>query len=304
MNNLPLISVIIPTFNRADQTLNAINSVLKQTLLIDSPGSVELIVVDDGSSCNTGEIKSLLESSNGIFIRQENLGVSSARNRGVSLAKAPLIAFLDSDDQWLPEKLAVQLAVHENAVISHCNEVWIRRGKRVNPKLIHAKAKGNAFERCLELCCISPSAVMLEKQAFLKAGCFDEQLRVCEDYDLWVRLSSCNEIELIEVALVVKHGGHEDQLSASEPAMDRFRVFSLIKNYLECNFDSSQEDLLQKVLKNKIEVLLAGALKRKNQRTIGLFSMLDSIDTSDKKSLLAVFEKVKDKLLDTKIYCS
>ena len=160
------VSVVIPTFNREARLSAAIRSVLNQSL---TPS--EIIVVDDGSTDATENIiKSFSEVR---YIHQENQGVSQARNHGIRLAEHEWIAFLDSDDEWLPRKLERQWRALDSQPqyrFCHTDEIWIRRGKRVNPKKIHQKYGGWIYHRCLPLCIISPSSVMVNYQIFDNVG--------------------------------------------------------------------------------------------------------------------------------------
>jgi len=221
------VSIIIPVFNRALKVSRAISSVLYQTFT-----DYEIIVVDDGSTDGTRE--ALRQFGNKIsFIRhQSNLGVSAARNTGIKGSDAPLVAFLDSDDYWLPEKLGAQISFfksHPEAMISQTEEIWIRNGRYANPKTRHLKPSGDVFEPSLKLCLISPSAVMLRRSLLEEIGLFDEDLPVCEDYDLWLRIGCRYPVHLINEKLIVKEGGHPDQLSSRYKGMDRFRIKALIK---------------------------------------------------------------------------
>jgi glycosyltransferase involved in cell wall biosynthesis len=221
----PQVSVIIPTYNRGWVIREAIDSVLAQDFT-----DFELIVVDDGSTDDTGRI---LDSygQDLTVLQQPNRGVSAARNQGVGAAAGQLIAFLDSDDLWLPRKLSVQVdffSSHPDAMINQTEEIWIRNGVRVNPKTRHQKFSGLIFERSLELCLVSPSAVMMRRSLFDQVGLFDEDLPACEDYDLWLRISWRFPVHLIETPLIIKRGGHADQLSKA-PGLDKFRIQSLQK---------------------------------------------------------------------------
>lgn len=269
---MPEVSVIIPTYNREQQTLRAVRSVLQQLGV-----SFELVVVDDGSTEPTSSLKEFVESAGHVFIRQENSGVAAARNRGVEASSAPYLTFLDSDDEWLEGKLEKQVSFHRNnplVEISQTEEIWIRKHRRVNPKLRHKKPQGEFFEVALELCCISPSSVFLSRKLYREMGGFDERFRVCEDYDLWLRIALRHEVGLIEEFLVKKYGGHSDQLSRSEVAIDRFRVFSMLKLLEGEKLSGRQRELLRSELRQKITVLSMGAKKHGNQE---LLSMLESL---------------------------
>ena len=254
---MPTVSVIIPTHNRASSLKEAIDSVLAQ----DSH-DFEIIVVDDGSTDNSVEI---LESYEQIcVVRQNHKGVSRARNAGIALAAGRLITFLDSDDLWLPGKLSAQVAffnTHPDAMICQTGETWIRNGIRVNPKKRHKKHSGMIFERCVELCIVSPSAVMMRRCLFEKIGRFDETLPVCEDYDLWLRVACRFPIYFIDVPLVIKRGGHPDQLSGRH-CMDRFRIYALRKILKSDVLNPSQYSAAVAALKKKCTIHGAGCLKR------------------------------------------
>ena len=220
----PLVSVVIPTYNRGWCLNEAVDSVLAQ-----SYARYELIVVDDGSTDDTG--KRLSRYHDITVITQPNRGVSAARNRGIASSQGDLIAFLDSDDFWLPEKLTIQVAFFQanpEALVCQTQETWIRNGRQIYPKNRHLKPSGSFFERSLGLCLVSPSAVMLRQSLFETVGVFDEGLPACEDYDLWLRVGAGIPIFLIDKALVVKRGGHADQLS-SHAGLDRYRIQSIKK---------------------------------------------------------------------------
>jgi glycosyltransferase involved in cell wall biosynthesis len=254
------ISVIIATWNRAPRLVAALDSVYRQTL-----PPHEIILVDDGSDDGTRELVSGRYA--GVrYHYQENRGVSSARNTGIRMATGDWIALLDSDDAWLPRKLEWQrLAVQRQPAfrICHTNEIWIRNGKRVNPMKKHAKQGGRIFRHCLPRCVISPSAVLIHREVLAHRR-FDETLPACEDYELWLHLCAAHPVLYLEEPLVIKHGGHHDQLSRRYWGMDRFRVRALEK--LIRSADLSKEDLCAalQVLLDKIAIIHRGAVKRGN----------------------------------------
>lgn len=263
-----MISVIVPTYNRAHQLPRTLDSILCQSC---SPK--EIIVVDDGS---TDETLALMTSEYPeiVFIQQQNTGVSSARNVGIKRASGDWIAFLDSDDEWLPEKLEIQMkALYENPEIKicHTNEIWIRNGKRVNPKKKHEKFGGWIFQKCLPLCCISPSSVIIHKSIFKEIGLFDYSLPVCEDYDLWLRITARNPVLYVEEPFLIKYGGHEDQLSKKYWGMDRFRIKSLEKIISSRVLSELDENAAKKMLMEKIYIFIQGAQKRGNIKEVKKF---------------------------------
>ncbi len=247
------ISVIIPVYNREGFISRAINSVLNQTYKVD-----EIIVVDDGSDDNTLEILKNFGYKIRVIV-QKNSGVSSARNRGIKNSSFDWITFLDSDDEWHKDKIKEQVEFHKNnqdILLSHTQELWIRNGKKINQKSHHKKFSGFCFEENLDFCHIAPSSVMMRKDLFEKIGYFDEDLVVCEDYDLWLRVLRKYPIGLVEKELVTKYAGHENQLSFSYEAMDRFRVNALLKH-------DDLKIVQDKILK-KCAILINGAKKRNN----------------------------------------
>jgi len=254
----PLVSVIISTYNRWPMVGAAVESVLAQNWR-----DFELLVVDDGSTDATSTELAKFGSQLRYF-KQNRSGVSAARNSGVRLSRGRLIAFLDSDDLWQSDKLKIQVRFMESSPevqICQTDEIWIRHGVRVNPQIKHRKATGDIFARSLELCLVSPSAVMMTRTLFDRSGGFDESLPVCEDYDLWLRIAQDHPVPLIELPLVVKHGGHADQLSHSIWGMDRYRVIALQK-LLRSGIVGERRAAVLRVLQNKVAVLAQGARKR------------------------------------------
>ena len=256
-----MISVIIPTYNRAHLLPRSLDSILSQSCYPN-----EIIVVDDGSNDDTSALMTSVYPEIA-FIQQLNIGVSCARNVGIKSASGDWIAFLDSDDEWFPEKLEVQMnALYKNPElkICHTNEIWIRNGTRVNPKKKHKKFGGWIFQKCLPLCCISPSSVIIHKSIFNEIGLFDDSLLVCEDYDLWLRITARNPVLYIEKPLLRKYGGHNDQLSRKYWGMDRFRIKSLEKIIYSKELSESDENAAKKMLTKKIHIFIQGAKKRGN----------------------------------------
>jgi glycosyltransferase involved in cell wall biosynthesis len=273
---MPKVSVIIPTYNRAPWIGHAVSSVLNQTYQ-----DLEIIVVDDGSTDGTAGLLSNYGNNIRSLKHTRNRGVSAARNTGIRESAGPLIAFLDSDDRWLPEKLAVQVRFFQDnpdAVACQSEEIWMRNGRRVNPGKRHLKPSGAIFEPSLRLCLVSPSAVMLRRSLLEEVGLFDEDLPACEDYDLWLRISSRHPVYLIREYLVVKTGGHADQLSARFRGMDRFRIKALVKLIRGGTLDDPQLRAALKELHRKCRIYGEGCLKRGRTEEGNLFlSLPDSI---------------------------
>ncbi len=253
------ISVVIPTHDRRRLLPRALASVRGQSL---APRQV--VVVDDGSTDGTSEMlrRDFPEVT---LLEQQQYGVSAARNRGIEHCAGDWIAFLDSDDEWHPRKLERQQAAlgdHPEALLCHTDEIWMRRGTRVNQKKRHAKRGGSIFEHCLPLCCISPSSVLVHRSVFGVVGLFDTSLPACEDYDLWLRITCRYPVLYVDEPLVVKHGGHADQLSRRHWGMDRFRIHALEKILADDVLSPRQRAAAAATLAAKIRVYGNGAAKR------------------------------------------
>jgi glycosyltransferase involved in cell wall biosynthesis len=258
-----MISVIIPTFNRAKFVVDAVRSVLDQKGVA---GHLEIIVVDDGSTDNTGEAIAALPGKIG-YVRSERAGVSAARNLGISLSRGEWIAFLDSDDLWLPGKLRAQtkfFSDHPDALLCQTGEIWVRNGRRINPRKYHEKPQGYCFTLLLERCLVSPSAVVVHRRLFDLVGLFDESLPACEDYDLWLRIGCRFPIGLVEKPFVIKRGGHSDQLSATIANLDKYRIEAIVKLLRTAPLDADQRIAAEKMLEKKRRIYCDGCLKRGN----------------------------------------
>ena len=255
--NPPLVSVIIPTFNRGYCVAESIRSVLAQ-------GELELIVVNDGSKDTT--VKELASFPTIQVINlTENHGVSYARNKGLERARGSLICFLDSDDLWEEGKLKAQvqwMQLHPECMAVYTDEIWIRNGVRVNPMKKHQKYSGDIFRQCLPLCIVSPSSVMLRKSVLDEVGGFDELMPVCEDYDLWLRIAARYPFKFLKEKLILKHGGHRDQLSRKYWGMDRWRIYALDKLLRGDDLNMQQREWVTEMLINKSSILIQGFEKR------------------------------------------
>ena len=256
---MPLVSVIIPTYNRRNRLEEAVRSVLDQTFR-----DFELIVVDDGSTDGTRDMLQPFGNSVKV-LDQERSGASAARNLGIGEARGSLIAFLDSDDLWLERKLEVQadhFQTHPKSLICQTEEVWIRNGRRVNPKAYHRKQSGELFRISLDRCMVSPSAVMLRRSLFEEVGVFDTSMEACEDYDLWLRVTCRHPVALLEEPLTVKRGGHADQLSRTVPSLDRLRIYSLSKLLSANLLSKEQTGWALETLRIKTRIYAEGCRKR------------------------------------------
>lgn len=265
------ISVVIPSYNRRHTLERALRSVFLQSSKVD-----EVILVDDGSTDASAEL--VAHKFPGVkILRQANLGVSAARNRGIEAAQFEWIALLDSDDSWHAhkiEKIRAARREHPDIVLFHSDEIWIRNGVRVNPMHKHRKSGGWIFEQCLPLCAISPSASVIKSSVLRDLGMFDENLPACEDYDLWLRLCHRYPVHYLEQRLIVKYGGHEDQLSRQHPVMDRFRARALHRLLDGEQLSAEHQAAAESALLTKLDILLKGAIKHGNHQLIDEFAPL------------------------------
>jgi glycosyltransferase involved in cell wall biosynthesis len=246
-----LVSVIIPAYNRYHTLKRAITSILNQTYK-----DIEIIIVDDGSDDETKKIQDEFDI---LYLRQKNRGVSSARNKGIKVSKGEWIAFLDSDDEWYKEKLQKQMEFFKNnphIKVCHTGEKWIRDAKEVKyPKRLK-KPSGWCFEDNLQTCKIAASSIIIKKEVFEKVGYFDEEKRVCEDYDMWLRISKEYKIGLLEEKLITKHYSN-DGLSKSIKFIDLHHINSLLK--------FKEDAKVRQVIEKKSAILKKGAIKHGNQ---------------------------------------
>ena len=261
--NVADISIVIPTYNRCELLKRAVKSVLNQTIK-----TREIIIVDNGSTDNTYEMISSLYPEI-TYIHEKRKGVSIARNLGIKNSHSSWIAFLDSDDAWSPQKLEKQLFftnnINKKYMLIHTDEIWYKNNKLKNQLKKHQKSGGDIFQKSLELCCISPSSVFIKKEIFDDYGFFDEDLEVCEDYDMWIRITAKEEVGFLDKPLVIKYGGHDDQLSKKYWGMDRFRIKSLEKNLNNNWFTSEQKKTVFNILIKKLSIMINGAKKRNNE---------------------------------------
>ena len=256
------ISVVIPTYNRIALVERAIDSVLRQSIK-----PFDIIVVDDGSDDGTSEmIQKKYRSIK--LVQQQNSGVSAARNNGIKHAKGDWIALLDSDDEWTEKKLENQvnrLIKNPDYHFCHTNEIWIRNGVRVNQKKRHQKYGGYIFDKCLDICRISPSSTLFKKNILEHVGWFDTQLPVCEDYDLWLRITADYKILFVDEPLIIKYGGHTDQLSQSVEGIELFRIKSLENLLANTELSPQKKNLAITMIIKKLNIYLNGLIKRKKQ---------------------------------------
>ena len=263
------VSVIIPTYNRAAYLGRAITSVLKQSYPVN-----EIIIIDNGSTDQTLSLIKKKFTSIWVIIEKKR-GVSFARNLGIKNCKYNWIAFLDSDDEWITEKIEKQFAFLKKSNFEyqfiHTNEIWIKNGILKNQKKKHLKKGGYIFEDCLDICKISPSSVLIKKELFDKYGLFDYRFKVCEDYELWLRITSKIKIGYLDKPLIKKYGGHKGQLSDKYWGIDRYRIKALEKILINDTLKMQQKLKVLEYLLKKINIILLGAINRNNKRIFNMY---------------------------------
>lgn len=282
------VTVVIPVYNRPVLLRRALESVSRQTCQ-----SIDLVVVDDASSTDLNEIREEVEAGGGYWIRlPKRSGPAAARNAGVAATKSPWIAFLDSDDEWEPEKLELQLRWHrENPAvpISQVAERWIRNGAEVKKRSYQEQRGGDLFAVACRQCAIAPSCVMISRDLWDRHGGFDERFDVCEDYELWLRITAEEQVGYIPEALVRRHGGHDDQLSVTAVAMDRYRVAGLLKMLRSYALGKEEKAHVCGEITAKSAVLAAGAAKRGLTERSLFFSRLAEISSGELEEELDEF---------------
>ena len=261
------ISVVIPSYNRKEFLKRSIDSVINQT-----KKPFEIIVVDDGSTDGT---ETMIKSDYDFikFIKQKNKGVSAARNIGIKVSIGEWICFLDSDDEWKKDKLEKQInAMKSNPSYKcfHSNQIWIKNGLRINQKKKHKKYGGDIFDKCLDMCRISPSSVMIDKTVFDEVGNFNENLVVCEDYELWLRICDKYRVFFIDEPLIIKYGGHQGQLSYSIESIENHRIKALEYLILE-NLNRKNKRHAIQMLLSKLNIYLKGLVKRRKNDEIAVY---------------------------------
>lgn len=220
---MPLVSVVVPTYNRCEQLPRAIDSILKQTAQ-----DLEVIVVDDGSSDDTPAVAKRFTDPRVRYLRRENGGVCAARNTGIAAARGDWLAFLDDDDEWLPEKLSLQLAAAERAGtdVGLVGCVLLRRFEDlVSTVRWPADASGEVqAEPLLNSVCAFMQTALIRSSALNDVGHFDEAIGVCEDYELAIRLQQRWRLITLSEPLVVSYESLTGLANNTRKRRDSLRV--------------------------------------------------------------------------------
>ena len=257
---IPEVTVVMPTHDRAHTLARAVDSVRLQEGV-----DWELVVADDGSLDDTlAMLAPYLSDPRIRVIRLPHGGVSAARNAAVAVGMGAYLAFLDSDDEWLPGMLAAQMGFLKatGMGIVQSEDIWIRKGVRVNPPAHYLKKEGDIFAESLDYCMITPSSVMMTRELFEATGGFRTDFPACEDYELWLRITSRHPVGLIRRQLLKRYGGNPDQLSTRYPAQDRFRIRAIALLLEDTGLAPARRGLALAALGRKLDIYEKGCRRR------------------------------------------
>jgi glycosyltransferase involved in cell wall biosynthesis len=264
------VSVIIPTYNRKNLILRAIHSVINQTYQ-----DFEIIVIDDGSTDGTKDALSVYKDIR--YFYQENRGISSARNRGLAEAKGDYIAFLDSDDEWIPEKLAIQVKIlDENPKIGIVhNKLIILNEKNeqigTKPRLDSSGIFTDLIETLGDL---PTSSIMIRRECFDKVGVFDESLPTMEDFEMWLRIAKHYDVyEFRDRCLAYSHR-HEGQITKDKVKV-YFGLVSLDKKILRQFPNIHTKAVIKRLAKN--QYILSRAYYEKRQYRLAFINLMEGM---------------------------
>ncbi len=260
------VDVVIPAYGRVDLLREAIASVLNQTYT-----ELRLFIVDDASPEPLEPHLPVSDPRVQVLRLEKNGGSGPARNHGVAAGSSSLVAFLDSDDLWHSEKLARQvtyLEANPECQWLHTNEIWLRGDVEVKQRSEHRKQGGQFLLRAFERCLIATSAVMMRRDFFESHSGFAPAFRLCQDFELWLRLLADAPVGFLEEPLAIKRTGAWVQSSAT-PEIDRFRVLALHRFYRQIRRSAAMAEYMQPLLKEaerKSRMLAMGAAKHGNTR--------------------------------------
>jgi glycosyltransferase involved in cell wall biosynthesis len=223
INKNPTVSVIIPTYNYADYLPEAIESVLKQTFR-----DIEVILVDDGSTDNTPQIvQKYLTNPLVHYVRKENGGQASAKNRGIIESTGEFIAFLDADDIWFSNKLELQLQLfgkNPHTGVVYSRRIYIDPSGKPLPTIQRKLHRGSILNKIYITNFVCFSSSIVRKNCFQRLGLFDEKLRFSEDYDFWIRVASLYDFDFVDSPLVYYRTGH----TSTQQSRDKEQVYAII----------------------------------------------------------------------------
>ncbi len=228
----PKVSVVIPTYDRAGIVIRAIQSVLTQTYQ-----NLEIIVVDDGSRDNTCEVIERLHDPRVRYIRHDaNQGGSAARNTGIEVAAGEYVAFLDSDDEWLPEKLEKQVRLlqgSDSSVGAVYTGLIVINEHKEKANITIPKYRGAILGELFSANRVgTASSVMVRRECFSRVGAFDSAMVSCQDWDMWIRLSKYYKFDFVPESLVYYHLGDNGRITKNWRAVEDGHL-RIVEKYLK-----------------------------------------------------------------------
>jgi glycosyltransferase involved in cell wall biosynthesis len=235
----PLVSIILPTYNRAHLLKRSIQSILNQTYK-----NFELIIVNDGSTDNTREVVENFHDRRIYYVEHEKRrGANAARNTGIKLAKGEYIAFQDDDDIWLPRKLEMQIEVFQNSpqnvgvVYTGCLRIDCERGRAFRlPSIKEKRVEGYIHSNLLKKNFITTTTAVVKRECFQHSGLFDENLPRLQEWDLWIRISKHYSFKYINLPLVISYIFREN-ISRNLDALISAQTYILYKYFDEISHD-------------------------------------------------------------------
>lgn len=223
----PRVSVVVATYNYGRFLADAVNSALRQTM-----HDLEVIVVDDGSTDDTPQVMRAFAADDRVrFQRGEHLGQPGAKNIGISLARGEFVAFLDADDEWLPEKLARQIPLFDDPQVAvvYCRRIAMDEHGRNVAATQRPCYRGEVVERIFLQNFICFSSSVVRRGVLEEAGRFDESIPLAIDYDLWLKISIKHRFDYVDEPLVRYRTGHAnlsrrgmERIEIARGIMDRF----------------------------------------------------------------------------------
>jgi glycosyltransferase involved in cell wall biosynthesis len=294
MESFPyLVSVVIPTYNRAKTIVKSINSILSQ-----SYSNIEIIVVDDCSSDNTHQVilDNFSKIHNLTYVKHEiNKGGNAARNTGIDVARGKLIAFLDSDDEWINTKIEKQvdrIIKNENCglVYTACENVDLISSHIVSYS--YEEPSNNPFYKLLCQNFIgTTSSILCRKRCLLAVGKFDESLPSCQDWELYIRMAQRYSIEYINEALL-KYYVHSDSITGNcRNAIKGHEIITeKVLKILDTNkLDSLERRVLYFHYKKRADIFLKFGMIKKSIKYRAKSFIYNPLDLKNNLQLLISF---------------
>lgn len=265
-NNLEKVSVIIPTYNRSTLLVKAIKSLQSQ-----SYKNIEIIVVDDCSIDDTSKVVKKFNDERIIYVRHDiNKGGSEARNTGIKMATGKYIAFLDSDDQWLPEKIEKQLLIFQQNTETGLVYTGLKIINEIGlTKISVPEFRGKLLSRLLESNCIdTTSSIVVRKDLLLKVGGFDTSLPSCQDWDLYIRLANVTEFDYVKDPLVLFYQHDGERISTNNNSVVNGHL-SIYEKYSSLALELGK-NVYYNFLSNIFKKIYKVGINYQNKKSIGI----------------------------------